>query len=141
MEELLNKLMTAMWEQEKHMESYYNANTIENLAKELNEKPEDAYFEKKTWLLMLLKTVLITGVMAGLKAEDIINFLALDFENDNQKTWPSKINTEYDQQLFTASCAAMTGLLANPRIKTHTLEQLSIMAINRSENLIAELNK
>lgn len=141
MEKLLEKLMFAMLDkQQAKGYDQMNAKCILTLIREYLGEPVENSFKRKTLLTIMFSNILILCANEGVTSEELMNFIQLDFENDINNRLSSRLNAEYDQQLFTASCAAMTGLLANPRIKTHTLDQLSIMAINRAENLIDELN-
>lgn len=141
MEEQLEKLMLAMLDKQQ-AKGYdpQNAKCILTLIREFLDEPAENTFKRKTLLTIMFSNILILCANEGVTSEELMNFIQLDFENDNHKTLPSMLNSEYDRKLFEASCAALTGLLANPRIKTHTLDQLSIMAINRASNLIDELN-
>lgn len=142
MEKQLDNFINAIWEKENTKYSLYDPIGITNQClSEFKEEPEDSHFKKTALLLIMLKNILISCGKEKVTAAKIIHFFELDFENNNENNiFPSKINTEYDHKLFTASCAAMTGLLANPSVFISPKELVSDSVI-AAKSLIDALNK
>lgn len=143
MEEILDKLMLAMLDkQQAKGYDHQNAKCILiHIREYLNEHVENS-FKRKTLLTIMFSNILILCANEGVTSEELMNFIQLDFENDNHKTLPSKINFEYDHKLFTASCAAMTGILASQSAKDIQNEDvITYMAVNQAKGLLDALNK
>ena len=116
MEKVLERLMLAMLDKQQ-AKSYdpMNAKCILTLIREYLCEPVENSFNRKSLLIIMFSNILILCANEGVTSEELMNFIQIDFENDNHKKLPSRLNTEYDNNLFTASCAALTGILSNQK--------------------------
>lgn len=142
MEELLEKLMLAMLDKQQ-AKGYdpQNAKCILTMIREFLDEPAENTFKRKTLLTIMFSNILILCANEGVTSEELMNFIQLDFENDNHKTLPSRLNLDYDQKLFEASCAAMTGYISSPHTTTSTFEQIADKSVFAAKILIDTLNK
>lgn len=137
--EKLQKLMNAIIEQDANKSETFYLNTIKTNVEEILHVSDDSSCIDN--YVFAFKGILGAAFMTGITADQLFHMATIHTPIDDLEVIPSKINSDYDQKLFYASCAALTGFMARENLKFFSESQITHQSIARAKSLIAALNK
>ena len=138
--EKLQKLMNAIIEQNTSKSEKFYLNTIKTNIEEILHVSDDSSCIDN--YVFAFKGILAAAFMNGITADQLFHMATIHTPIDNHNTLPSRINTKYDSQLFTASCAALTGLISSSDSREVCDDDVQAhIAISIAKSLINMLNK
>lgn len=139
--EKLQKLMNAIIEQDanKNKSETFYLNTIKTNVEEILHVSDDSSCIDN--YVFAFKSLLAAAFMDGITADQLFTMATIHTPIDDHNTLPSRINFDYDQKLFDASCAAMTGFMANEDCNISDVTGITNQSIIQAKSLIEALNK
>lgn len=136
--EKLQKLMNAIIEQNTNKSETFYLNTIKTNVEEILHVSDDSSCIDN--YVFAFKGILAAAFMTGITADQLFHMATIHTPIDDPEIIPSKLYFDYDQKLFEASCAAMTGVLSNQKCGL-IVGNVATDSINIAKELINQLNK
>ena len=136
--EKLQKLMNAIIEQNTNKSETFYLNMIKTNIDEILHVSDDSSAIDN--YALAFKSLLAAAFMDGITADQLFHMATIHTPIDDPEVIPSKINADYDQKLFEASCAAMTGILSSD-YRNYDKDIITTNSIAQAKSLINALNK
>ena len=137
--EKLQKLMNAIIEQNTSKSETFYLNMIKTHVDEILHVSDDSSCTDN--YVIAFKSLLAAAFMYGITADQLFHMATFHTPIDDSEIIPSKLNFDYDQKLFDASCAAMTGFMANEDCNIFDVTGITNQSIIQAKSLINALNK
>ena len=137
--EKLQKLMNAIIEQNVNKSETFYLNMIKTNIEEILHVSDDSSAIDN--YALAFKSLLAAAFMDGITADQLFHMATIHTPIDDPEIIPSKLNFDYDKKLFEASCAAMTGFMANEDLNIFSVAQITHQSITQAKSLINALNK
>ena len=137
--EKLQKLMNAIIEQNANKSETFYLNMIKTHIDEILHVSGDSICTDN--YVIAFKSLLAAAFMNGITADQLFTMATIHSPIDDPEIIPSKLNFDYDQKLFEASCAAMTGFMANEDCNIFDVAGITNQSIIQAKSLIESLNK
>ena len=137
--EKLQKLMNAIIEQNTSKSETLYLNMIKTNIEEILHVSDDSSCTDN--YVIAFKNLLAAAFMDGITADQLFHMATIHTPIDDPEVITSKLNFDYDQKLFEASCAALTGFMSRSDLKFFSESQITNQSIAQAKSLIDALNK
>lgn len=136
--EKLQKLMNAIIEQNVNKSETFYLNMIKIHIEEILHVSDESSCTDN--YVIAFKSLLAAAFMDGITANQLFHMATIHTPIYDPEIIPSKLNFDYDQKLFEASCAAMTGILSSD-YRNYDKDIITTNSISQAKSLIDALNK